>query len=239
MMGAGTLSGVSICIGGTLCLCVLVFQKFGALIKLFMQPYKPVFLYLLKFLGVFALLFYGTEAVIAFSSPERYYSPFVATYLDFVSPFRMFLLKASQALLLAGGWQTKVKGAYSLAFEGGASVRMVYSCLGYGVLSFWIAFVFANGGGWKTKAAWIAVGCLGLIGINICRIALILLATRNGWKIPFGWDHHTWFNIAAYALIFGMIYGYDRSGKAKPFAAPSTKRTFAPKKILETEPQSL
>ena len=175
-----------------------------------MQHYKPILVYLLKFLGLFALLFYGTEAVIAFASPGGFYSPFVEKNLNVIVPYREFLLQASQGVLALGGWRTTILDSYMLGFPSGAIVRIGYDCLGYGILSFWIAFVFANRGGWQRKAAWMIGGCLALVGINILRIALVLLAAQKGWPIPLGWDHHTWFNIIAYLLIFAMIWGFDR-----------------------------
>lgn len=87
---------------------------------------------------------------------------------------------------------------------------MVYSCLGYGVTSFWLAFVFANTGSWKKKLLWMLGGALALLVINILRLAFVALASHKGWAYPLGWDHHTWFNIAAYGMIFLMIFFYDR-----------------------------
>lgn len=191
---------------------------------------RPLLLYFVKFLGLFGLLFYGTEAVIAFSSPGDHYSSFVAEHLNFIDPFRQVLLRSSQWLLSAFGVETYLQDQFTLRQAGGGGIRMVYSCLGYGVLSFWIAFVFANRGSWKKKTLWIVGGCLLLCGINIIRISLLLIATSKGWPIPFGWDHHTWFNIVAYALIFCMMYGFDFSGRKKRDEA-RTKRVFEQKSL--------
>ncbi|HEV7330120.1 MAG TPA: hypothetical protein VGN63_03695 [Flavisolibacter sp.] len=178
------------------------------------QQQKNLLRYLAKFLGVFCLLFYGTEAVIAFSSPGHHYSPFVADYLNFIDPFRYWLLESTRSLLFLFGIPTVFLDEFTIGIPGGRSVKMVYSCIGYGVLSFWIAFVFANGGSWQKKAAWMAGGCLALCGINIGRIGLLLVAINKGWPIPLGWDHHTWFNIVAYGLIFTLIYFWHRTGKS-------------------------
>lgn len=89
---------------------------------------------------------------------------------------------------------------------------MGYSCLGYGVTSFWIAFVFANTGSWKRKAAWMIGGAVVLWVINVLRISLVLIGANRNWKFPFGWDQHTWFNIVAYGAIFVMIWVYDKKG---------------------------
>lgn len=178
-----------------------------------MLKYKVLLVYLAKFLGLFCLLFYGTEAIIGLSSKENSYSPFVASYLDFVTPFRELLLKLSKVLLSLFGYSSFLVDSFTLRLSDGSGVRMVYSCIGYGVLSFWAAFVFANKGTWKKKAVWIAGGCLALCAINVARVSLLLLATSKSWPIPLGWDHHTWFNILSYGLIFTMIWLYDRSGR--------------------------
>ncbi|RYZ52517.1 MAG: exosortase/archaeosortase family protein [Chitinophagaceae bacterium] len=175
-----------------------------------MHQYKPILVYTARFLGLFAVLFYGTEAIIGLSSPGNHYLPFVENYLDFITPFRHFLLGAAGDVLSLFGYQTFMPEPQVLAFRNGASVLMGYDCIGYGVLSFWIAFIFANRGTGQKKTAWMVGGCLALIAINILRILLVLLAAQKGWPMPLGWDHHTWFNIVAYLLIFGMIWGYDR-----------------------------
>ncbi|RYZ62417.1 MAG: exosortase/archaeosortase family protein [Chitinophagaceae bacterium] len=198
---------------------------------------KEQILYLAKFLGLFCLLFYGTEAVIAFSSPGNHYSPFVADHLNFVDPFRFFLLESTRSLLSVWEIQTVFKDDFTVGIPGGRSVKMVYSCLGYGVLSFWIAFVFANRASWQKKAGWMVGGCLLLCAINIVRIALLLLAINRGWSIPFGWDHHTWFNIVAYAMIIGMIVGFGATGK-KNRSLPADRRNSRNKKASIQEKTS-
>lgn len=178
-----------------------------------MKRHKTLLLYFIKFLGLFCFLFYGTEAIIGFSSPGNHYSPFVAHYLNFIDPFRRFILSTSKSFLSFFGVETHFADDFTLTKTGGRGVRMVYSCIGYGVISFWIAFVFANTGSWQKKVVWMVGGCIALFTINVLRISLLLVAINKGWPIPFGWDHHTWFNIVAYALIFAMIYFYDRATK--------------------------
>lgn len=99
---------------------------------------------------------------------------------------------------------------FLIRFNGGRGVYIAMSCVGYGVYSFWIAFVVANTGRFLKKAAWIFFGVLALWLINVIRITLFLTAINKGWPMPLGIDHHTWFNIFAYLLIFGMIGLYDK-----------------------------
>lgn len=102
-----------------------------------------------------------------------------------------------------------------LRLVGGGGVQLVYSCLGYGVTSFWLAFVFANTGSWKKKLLWMIGGAALLYIINVIRISLTLLGNSQKWHFPFGWDNHTWFNVVAYGGIFLMMWVYDRRGKAE------------------------
>lgn len=192
-----------------------------------MKKNKSLLVYLIKFLGVFCVLFYGTEAIIGFSSPGNHYNAFIANHLNFINPFRRVILSAAKSFLSVFGYETRFADAFTLSKTGGRGVRMVYSCIGYGVLSFWIAFVFANNGSWQKKAVWMFGGCVALCAINVLRISLLLVAINKGWPIPLGWDHHTWFNIVTYALIFAMIYFYDYAAKKNHHNKQGEKRLSA------------
>ena len=176
-------------------------------------PFYKSFLaiYLLKFLGSFVLLYYGTKAMIGLGTAGGYYIPFIHNYLDYISVFRAFLLYSSKGFLGLLGYPSAVVNSFSLQLINGRSVHLVYSCLGYGIISFWIAFVFANRGNFKKKAIWMFTGILVICSINILRICLLLLSLNKNWRFPLGLDHHTWFNIASYAVIFAGIYLYDRA----------------------------
>jgi exosortase/archaeosortase family protein len=163
------------------------------------------------------VLYFGTLAVEGMAAPEgKYYSSFIDKYLDYVSWLRSSLTHATKLFVSAFGYHADLLSPTLLQVRGGRGVHVGYSCLGYGVLSFWIAFVFANRGSWKRKAAWIFGGAFVLWIINVLRISLVLLAANRNWEFPFGWDHHTWFNIVAYGTIFAMIWVYDRGTRIKP-----------------------
>lgn len=178
--------------------------------------HKQLLLYVAKFLGIFAVLFYGTEAVIGLSAPGNHYSPFVSQYLDFITPYRSFLLRSSVATL--SFFDFRAAWREDLIFQpGGVRLRMAYDCIGYGVISFWVAFIGANKGSWQRKLRWIVGGAILLCAINIGRVSLLVVAFNKGWPIPLGWDHHTWFNIASYLVIFGLIYRFDSGIKRRAF----------------------
>ena len=139
---------------------------------------RQLMIFLIKFIGIFCVLYFGTLAIMGLSSPESYYSPFVAHYLDYISPLRSLLLHASQGLLSLFNFTTFFTDKYTLMSNHGG-IYMVYSCIGYGVMSFWTAFVLANSGSWKRKAIWIIGGLFALCSINILRISILLVAINK------------------------------------------------------------
>ncbi|HTB53368.1 MAG TPA: exosortase/archaeosortase family protein [Ferruginibacter sp.] len=169
--------------------------------------------YLLKFLACFCLLYYGTLAIIGLAAPGGYYSPFIHNYLDYVSWLRTALLYCSKVVLTIFGYNVFIDGAYIIRIHEGAAVRLVYSCIGFGVMSFWTAFIFANKVRWQKKTKWIIAGLAMIFLINVARISLLLVAVNENWPNVWNLNNHTLFNIAAYILIFTMIYLFDRSEK--------------------------
>lgn len=196
---------------------------------MFNYNYKSVSLvYILKFSAIFCTCYFGTLAVIGLSAPGGFYSPVVQNYFDYTSWLRNSILHASKWLLSVFNYDTVIDGRYLLKVKEGYGVRIVYSCLGVGIMSFWIAFIAANKGILTKKLEWMSAGLLLIWLANITRISLLLVALSNHWSTPF-FDHHTWFNIFVYSLIFGLIYFYDRScsvkaGPVKPQDVSMIKR---------------
>ncbi len=179
--------------------------------------------FVIKFLLLFAILYFGTLAVIGLAAPDGYYSPFVAKYLDHVSLITNLLLYGTKGLLSIFGIETYFAPNFVIRIVNGTGVQIAYDCVGYGVMSFWIAFVVASSASLRKKAFWVIFGLGLLCFINICRISLLIVAYNRHWGMPLSIDHHTWFNIVAYIAIFSMIYFFDRSGKKVSKIAP--KRT--------------
>jgi exosortase/archaeosortase family protein len=176
---------------------------------------KKFWLYLLKFTGVFCLCYFGTLAVIGLAAPGGIHSPFVEKYLDYVSWIKLSLIHATGFILMLFDISTYTIPGFIIRFTGGNGVHIAMDCVGYGVYSFWIAFVVANKGTFFKKSGWIVGGLFGLWFINVLRISLYLTSLNRDWSMPLGLDHHMWFNICAYLLIFLLIYLYDRSFSKK------------------------
>ena len=172
---------------------------------------KNIFIYLIKFFAIFCIIYFGTVAVEGLSAPGNYYSQFIHDHLDYPSWLRVSLLNGSKYILKLAGYATVIPDNTHIQMLNGRSVQLIYACLGVGVMSFWMAFVLANRGGWARKTSWIIWGLVSIWLINIARISLFLIAVNKQKKMPFGLDNHSFFAIIAYIAVFVLIYFYDRS----------------------------
>ena len=159
------------------------------------------------FLGAF--LYFFNVFFIAITDPQGLiYSPFLTAHLDYVSWIRNAILYTSRSIAKLAGTDCYVLDAYTLKSYHRAFVTVAFPCLGYGVTSFWVAFIIAQTDTWKRKIFWSLTGSIALWFINCCRIALLLVAYDKKWQVNRFVDHHTLFNIAAYILILLMMYLY-------------------------------
>lgn len=174
---------------------------------------KSVLVYAVKFILFFCILYFGTIAVIGLASNEgEYYSRLIDHFFNYPGWSKDSLLHGTNAFVSIFGYDTFIVLPSKIAIHhSGSAINIGYDYLGYGVLSFWIAFVFANKGTFLIKILWMLGGMILIWCINILRMSLLLMAVNNNWRIPL-FDQHTWFIIAAYILIFVLIYFYEWSG---------------------------
>jgi len=171
--------------------------------------------FLIKFIAVFCLLYFGTKAVIGLTVPGGYYSAFISHYLNYPAWLRYSLLYGSHLMVAFFGFNTYLPDGYHVRMVNGHGVRLVYACLGYGLLSFWVAFVYAGKEHVVSKLKWIAAGCVIIWLINVLRISLILMATNNNWHFNMPVNQHTLYNLVVYASIFLMAWLFKKK-QARP-----------------------
>lgn len=177
---------------------------------------RPFYIYLFRFFLTFCILYYGTIAWIGICAPSGYYWPFAAGHFNYISWLRSSLLHSARIPLSVAGFDVYIKDIYTLRLQQGRGIHVGFDCLGYGVMSFWAAFIIANEGQFIKKVKWLLGGLLLMWFINVLRIALLFIAINKHWPVPLGLDHHTWFNLVAYFCIFTMIYFFDRSQRQSP-----------------------
>lgn len=175
---------------------------------------KSPYVFLIKFLLCFFLLYLFFPLYWAVTGPGgTVYSPFLDNHLNIIRGLTRFLTGASRFFLEAFHYPVYQKDYHSLQIGSLGSVNINPSCLGWGVMSFWVAFVFANNGSAAHKLSWIFGGISFICLLNIARIIFITLAIHLQWKNVFYFDHHKTFNILSYGCIFMLMFWYIKVQK--------------------------
>jgi exosortase/archaeosortase family protein len=154
--------------------------------------------------------------MIGITVPGGYYLAFADRYLNYVAALRWLLLHSAAAVLKLTGFSIYLRDVYTIKLQNGLGIHVGYDCIGYGVMIFWLAFIFANQLSLVRKIKWMLGGLLLIFVINVTRISLMLVAINSQWKSPLNLDNHTWFNIAAYMAIFTMMWFFDNAQKKIP-----------------------
>lgn len=166
---------------------------------------NPGFIFIVKFLVIFLGLHFFNEFFIGITAPGNLYVPFLEEHLNYVNWLRSSILYTSQAICTFFDYETIVEEPYLLKSVTGVSVRMVYTCIGLGIMSFWAGFILAHAISWKKKIFWTMLGLVVIWIVNCFRVAILLMATANHWNPNKYLDHHDTFNIIAYILIAILI----------------------------------
>ena len=135
----------------------------------------------------------------------RYYNAYIASHLDYIQGLKT-------ALIIPAVWIIKLFGFYAIYNEqdvmvvAGPYLRINYSCLGLGVMSFLAAFVLAFPASWKETIKMLVIGLIGIYVLNICRIAGLglLFGTFHSQRNYFEY-HHEIFNVIVYIIIFIVL----------------------------------
>lgn len=159
--------------------------------------------FVIIFLVLFAAFYFFNIFFFGITSSGNNYSAFLDKHLNYIQGLRWMLLHASAQILNWFGY-TSLTNEYELLVVGHGTLQVVYSCLGFGVMSFFAAFVIAYPKKLKPKLFFLFGGLLVIQFLNILRFVLLALFwdKRGGHII----DHHTIFNIIIYILIGISIY---------------------------------
>ena len=136
----------------------------------------------------------------------RFYNAYIAEHFNYIQ-----WIKSS--LIIPGTWIIKLFGFYAIYNEmdvlviNGPHLRVSYSCIGLGVMSFFTAFVIAFPAKLKSKIKLLIIGTLMIYVLNVLRIAGlgVLLGFFKSQRDNFTY-HHEVFNIIVYLCIFALLY---------------------------------
>lgn len=183
---------------------------------------KTFLIFVAKFFATFLICYYVTLGVIGISAEGGMYNGFISKNLNYIDWIRSSLLAGTKFILKIFGTETYLNNKYNIKQINGRGIVIVYQCVGYGIMSFWTAFIVALQGKFSKKIVWWFIGIITFWIINVIRLALLLVATNKNWSFPFGWDHHTWFSIVAYSFMLYFIYLFDKKSDAA--ALPNNKQ---------------
>lgn len=160
------------------------------------------------FVASFILLFGGLYGfnylMVGLTIPGGYYNHWVAEHFDYVSSYRTLLLKGAAVFTSFLGFENFVD-RYELHLPGISRVRMVYSCIGFDVLCFWIAFTVAYPQRLRRKVFYVPAGIVVITLLNMMRVGgLAMIRSVKGLRYV-QINHHLIFNVIVYVLIFIMI----------------------------------
>lgn len=172
--------------------------------------FSATFISLFLFFDLTCLALYGL------SLPGNHYSQLVANYLNIVHGMRWLLLHASRFFLVLMGHPT-VFNESQLLVAGHARLILNYNCLGFGVMSFFSAFVIAFPKPLSQKLVFLIGGLFAIQLLNVTR--LILLALYWHKTASYFTDPHTIFDIVVYLVVITGIYCWIRSTSKKNNAA--------------------
>ncbi|MDB5131766.1 MAG: hypothetical protein JWR02_1515 [Mucilaginibacter sp.] len=164
-------------------------------------------MFVIKFLCLFAFIYGFYILYLAVISPGgKLYSKFFDEHLNFINWLRYALIESSAAILNLLGYQTKT-AADQMLVVGRNIVYVGYDCLGFGVVSFFTAFVLTYPGVLKPKLYFGAIGLVTIQLINLARFVIISLYWHRSASVYLS-DHHTIFNIVVYIFIAMSLYFY-------------------------------
>lgn len=180
-----------------------------------------------RFAATFLLLFFifysFNMLAIGLSSPGGLYIPWLQKHADYIELWRRLTIEATAGLLYLMHFEPNTN-KFGLSIYGLSGFKLVYSCLGYGIMSFYAAFILAFPKPTKAKLFMLSGGLLTIQFLNIVRLTLISIYWKPMYK--HAWiDHHTWFNLTIYLLVLFMLYLWvGRNHKIEANGTHATKK---------------
>jgi len=177
---------------------------------------KPI-KFSITFIALFVAFYYFNIGFFSITSPQsQNYNHFIADNFNYISALRHLLLWSTSLLLRCAGFTTIIN-EYEILVAGRGGIRLVYSCLGLGLMSFFTAFVLAYPKAFKKKVLFLIAGLFIIQLLNITRMAIVALFW--GRRAQHIIDHHVIFNSIIYVIIGVGLYFWvtadDRKTNAK------------------------
>nr|WP_068889999.1 glycosyltransferase family 2 protein [Pedobacter panaciterrae] len=160
--------------------------------------------FLINFLILF-VLFYGFNIFyIGATTRGGFYLPFLNQHLNYIAAWQQFCIATSAQILKNLGYTVQINNT-GLSVENHSGFRLIYSCLGYGIMSCFAAFVIAYPKALHAKLIFLIFGLVVIQLLNTIRFVLISIYYKSSFHV-LNIDHHTIFNSVLYAILIIMCY---------------------------------
>ncbi len=145
-----------------------------------------------------------------FSEGGRFHNAYLATHFNYIQWIKSFLIDSGAGLIELFGYHV-ISNESDVLIVGGPHLRVNYSCLGLGVLSFLLAFTLAFPAPIKSKLKLFIAATVLVFALNILRIAglALVMAVFESQRSNFVY-HHEIFNIIVYLFVFALLYFWIR-----------------------------
>lgn len=168
----------------------------------------PYLRFVIFFIVLYLLFYYFNEFYIGITAKGGLYNAFLDEHLNYIRWWRKFYLESSASILRGFDYRV-LTNETDLLVVGKGGIRLVYSCLGYGVMSVFAAFCITFPSPFKYRFGFLAAGLVLIQLLNILRFVLLSLYWDRRHPL-FGMDHHDLFNIVIYLLLIGICYLWIR-----------------------------
>lgn len=170
----------------------------------------------ITFVALFLAFYYFNIGFFSITSPEsRHYNAFIADNFNYIRLLRRLLLSSTSFALRCARFAS-VMNEYQLRIAGYGGIRLVYSCLGLGLMSFFSAFVIAYPKALNKKLLFLFGGLLAIQVLNVLRMAAVALFWgKEAQRII---DHHVIFNGIIYVIIAIALYFWVTADDRKKHA---------------------
>ena len=165
-----------------------------------------------SFVSLYLILFYFNIFYIGITAPGGFYSLFLDLHFNYIRGLRRILLETSAYIIRLWDYELYTTSV-RLHVVGRGGIVLVYSCLGYGIMSVFTAFVISwPGKSILNKAAFLLAGLVLIQSLNVARIISLALMGKQ-FPLYNQLDHHDTFNFIVYCVLLGIGYLWVKTGQ--------------------------
>lgn len=165
---------------------------------------NPYLRFVIFFITLYFVFYYSNEFYIGITAKGGLYSAFLDENLNYIKWWRKFYLETSASILRLLNY-TVLTNQTDLMVVGKGGIRLIYSCLGYSIMSAFAAFCLTFPNPFKHRFGFLIGGLILIQLMNILRFVLLSLYWDRRHPL-FGMDHHDLFNIIVYLSLIALTY---------------------------------